>query len=137
MTAGVVALPLVAGAQNSRPARIGWLKIQDRSETPGWLRSFVAGLQALGHDPQRSYTLIERYADGDASRLVALAGELVREGVSVIVATSQPATEAAAKVTSSVPIVGRMTDYPWPMAWPSRSASPGGTSPASIPCLSR
>lgn len=112
MTAGAAAWPLMADAQDRRPARIGWLKIQDRSETPGWLRSFVAGLQTLGHEPQRSYMLVERYADGDASRLAALAGELVREGVSVIVATSQPATEAAAKATSSVPIVGRMTDDP-------------------------
>ncbi len=102
-----------AFAQDARqPARIGWLKIQDRNATPGWMTAFVAGLEALGHVQGRSYTLVERYADGDASRLATLAGELVREGVALIVATSQPATEAAARATSSVPIVGRMTDDP-------------------------
>jgi putative tryptophan/tyrosine transport system substrate-binding protein len=109
---GVCENVTAALAQSAQPPRIGWLKIQSRTDTPGWLREFRAGLRELGHVEGRTFILEERYADGNASRLTQLAEELVQTRVSVIVATSQPATDAARRVTHSVPIVGRMTDDP-------------------------
>ncbi len=101
-----------ADAQAARPKKIGWLKIQDRSATPSQLGEFIQGLRALGHEEGRSFVMEYRFADGDASRLTALAEELVRSEVDLIIATSQPATDAARRVTQSIPIVGRMTDDP-------------------------
>jgi putative ABC transport system substrate-binding protein len=105
---------------------VGWLKIQEKSDTPGWLAAFRQGLAALGRAEGSGYVLEERYADGDAKRLGALAQELVGAGVALIVATSQPATDAARRVTSTVPIVGRMTDDPVSAGAAVSLAHPGG-----------
>ncbi len=106
--------------------RIGWLKIQDRAETPSWLAEFLKELEGLRQVEGRTFRLEERYADGSASRLPSLAEDLVRSGVSVIVATSQPAVDAARKVTTSIPIVGRMTDDPVEAGVVQSLARPGG-----------
>jgi putative ABC transport system substrate-binding protein len=103
---------LRAFAQSRKPYKIGWLKIQDRNHTPGQLREFTSGLEALGHHDGRTFVMEYRFADGDASRLGALAEELVRADVDLILATSQPAVDAARRVTNTIPIAGRMTDDP-------------------------
>ena len=108
------------------PARIGWLKIQGRQHTPGQLRAFREGMHSLGMEEGRDYVLEERYADGDESRLQGLAKELIAAGVVVIVATSQPSIAAAAQVTHSVPIIGRMVDEPVANGMALSLARPGG-----------
>lgn len=99
----------VAAAQS---AKIGWLKIQSQSHTPGWLQAFRDGLKEHGRLEGRDYILVERYADGDSSRLASLAADLLAAKVDLILATSQPCIDAAQKVTRTVPIVGRMSDDP-------------------------
>src|SRR5262249_39049970 len=99
-------------AQPTVRKKIGWLKIQDSNHTPGQLREFLAGLKVAGHEEGHAFTMEYRFADGDASRLTALARELVQANVDLIIATSQPATDAARRVTLSLPIIGRMTDDP-------------------------
>ena len=69
-------------------------------------------MRARGLLEGRDYVLEERYAYNDAARLQGLATELTRAGVSVIVATSQPSIVAAARVTKTVPVIGRMNDDP-------------------------
>jgi ABC-type uncharacterized transport system substrate-binding protein len=51
---------------------------------------------------------------------------LVQDGVSVILATSQPSIEAALRVTQTVPIVGRMNDDPVLRGIAKSLARPGG-----------
>lgn len=104
--------PIAARAQTARTKRIGWLKIQDSKHAPGQLREFIGGLRNLGREEGRDFVMEYRFADGDASRLTALATELVRAKVDVILATSQPASDAARRATLSIPIVGRLTDDP-------------------------
>jgi putative ABC transport system substrate-binding protein len=101
-----------ARAQSAAPRKIGWLKIQDRNHTPSQLGNFLDGLRAAGHEEGRSFVMEYRFADGDASRLVMLAQELLASGANLLVATSQPATDATRRATLSVPIIGRMTDDP-------------------------
>ena len=113
-------------AASAAPARIGWLKIQGPKHTPGQLRAFRAGLLALGLVEGRNYVLVERYANGDAARLPALAAELVKAGVVIIVATSQPSIIAAARVTKRVPVIGRMNDDPVANGMARSLAKPGG-----------
>lgn len=119
--------PRCAWAQNSgNLPRVGWLKIQDRAETPSWLAEFRKELANLRQAEGRTFRLEERYAEGSAGRLPALAEDLVRSGVSVIVATSQPAVDAARRATTSIPIVGRMTDDPVEAGIAQSLARPGG-----------
>jgi putative ABC transport system substrate-binding protein len=125
-------LPFLIAAGTSRsaadesPARIGWLKIQGARHTPGQLKAFRAGMLALGLVEGRDYVLEERYADNDESRLPSLTSELIGAGVSIIVATSQPSIAAAAGVTKSVPVIGRMVDDPVANGMAQSLARPGG-----------
>jgi putative ABC transport system substrate-binding protein len=128
----LAALPLMAAARSSwsaargSPVRIGWLKIQGRQHTPGQLRAFREGMNKLGLVEGRDYVLEERYADGDEARLPGLATELLRAGVSIIVATSQPSIAAAGGVTKDVPVIGRMVDDPIDNGMARSLAVPGG-----------
>jgi putative ABC transport system substrate-binding protein len=60
-----------------------------------------------GPDNQRDLSLeiIVRLADGDVSRLPALATDLVNNRVDAIVAAAPPAVQAAAGATTSIPVI--------------------------------
>jgi putative ABC transport system substrate-binding protein len=113
-------------AANAKPRKIGWLKIQDRNHTPGWLKAFLEALRTLDHVEGQSFAMETRFADGDAAKLTRLAEELVRADVSIIIATSQPAVDASRRVTQLIPIVGRMTDDPIKAGVAQSLARPGG-----------
>ena len=108
------------------PVRIGWLKIQGAQHTPDQLQAFREGMKALGLVEGRDYVIEERYADGNGSRLEGLTGELLDAGVTIIVATSQPSIAAAARVTKTVPVIGRMVDDPVADDMAQSLARPGG-----------
>jgi ABC-type uncharacterized transport system substrate-binding protein len=127
----LTALPLLAartswGAANGPPARIGWLKIQGPQHSPDQLQAFREGMRALGLIEGRDYVLEQRYADNDRARLPSLATELLSSGVGIIVATSQPSIVAAARVTKTVPVIGRMNDDPVADGMAKSLAGPGG-----------
>jgi putative tryptophan/tyrosine transport system substrate-binding protein len=113
-------------AQTLAAVKIGWLKIQNRDHTPGQLQAFRSALRTLGYVEGREFVIEEAYADGEASRLERLAKDLVRAEVRAIIATSQPALQASAAVTNSVPIIARMTDDPVKTGKAKSLASPGG-----------
>lgn len=123
---GAAAIALFGAPASARPRKIGWLKIQDNNHTPGQLREFVDGLRALGLEENNDFVMEYRFANGDASRLPDLANELIRAEVGLILATSQPATDAARRVTKSIPIVGRMTDDPVRIGAAQSLSRPGG-----------
>jgi ABC-type uncharacterized transport system substrate-binding protein len=124
---GAAVWPLAARAQQSeRIPKIGWLKIQDRQHTPGQLQAFRDGMRALGLVEGRDYEIEERYADGDEARLPILTTELLNAGVSIVLATGQPSIIAAARVTKSVPVIGRMVDDPVADGMARTLARPGG-----------
>ena len=127
IASSAAAWPLVAVASETKPLpKIGWLKIQAKNHTPNHLRTFLVGLGDLGDFEGRSFVLEERYADGDGSRLSALATELVQNKVDIILASSQSAVDVSRRVTQSIPIVGRMTDDPVVSGAAQSLARPGG-----------
>jgi putative tryptophan/tyrosine transport system substrate-binding protein len=65
---------------------------------------FVQGLRELGYVEGQSIVIERRYYEG-AERLPALAGDLVRLRVDVIVTGGSPAPEMAKRATSTIPIV--------------------------------
>jgi putative tryptophan/tyrosine transport system substrate-binding protein len=122
-----VALPVAVRAQPTHPIpKIGWLKIQGRLHTPSQLQAFREGMKALGLVEGRDFVLEQRYADGDDKRLPGLAADLIKSGVAIIVATSQPSIAAAWRVTKSVPVIGRMVDDPVADGMAQSLARPGG-----------
>jgi putative ABC transport system substrate-binding protein len=108
----VIAEPLATEAQpTGKIAKIGTL----RSDAPAMGNSNLdrlrRGLGDLGYVEGRHYILEPRWAEGRLERLPALALELVRASVDVIVTAGPPAIRAARQATTTIPIVmGRMDD---------------------------
>ena len=65
----------------------------------------MQGLREHGYTEGRDYVFEGRCADGDAARLPALAAELVRAGVDVIVSPGTQLTLALQKATSTISIL--------------------------------
>ena len=90
---------------------VGVLRYGDRLSTEANVTAFKQGLEALGYIEGKNLTLQLRFADGKAERLAALAEELVRLKVDVIMAMDTPSTRAAQRATGVIPIViGTATD---------------------------
>jgi putative ABC transport system substrate-binding protein len=62
-------------------------------------------LEELGFAPRRDVAIEYRFAEGQEERLPALAAELVRRPVTMLVATDRPSALAAREATSTIPIV--------------------------------
>jgi putative ABC transport system substrate-binding protein len=62
-------------------------------------------LRDLSYVEGQNLVMVYRWADGDLARLPALAAELVRLRVDVLVAATNPAVLAAKQATSTIPIV--------------------------------
>jgi putative tryptophan/tyrosine transport system substrate-binding protein len=101
---GLLAAPLAAeGQQAGNVPRIGTLFA--RSADASIRQAFREGLRDLGWIEGQNILVEERWADGQYDRLPALAAELVKLNVQVIVATSTPEIRAAKQATSTIPIV--------------------------------
>src|SRR6516162_3174084 len=79
------ACPLTARAQQPLPV-IGLLHPISPDTLEHRLRAFYRGLKDSGYVEGESVTIIYRWAEGQNDRLPALAADLVRRRVSVIVA---------------------------------------------------
>jgi putative ABC transport system substrate-binding protein len=78
---------------------------------PGLLDAFRAGLEDVGYVEGKNIALDLRDAEGKDARLRALADELVRLRVDLILALNTPAAMAAKTATATIPIVMvRVTD---------------------------
>src|SRR5262249_28207001 len=121
--------PLLAGAQQGpKFARIGLLT-ESSLENPVLRANFDAIRQEicqLGYLEGKNITFEERGADAMLERLPAMAAELVRLRVDVIVVLATPAGRAAKHATSTIPIViGSMGD-PVADGLVASLSSPGG-----------
>src|SRR6266498_707503 len=93
---GAAVWPLAARAQQpARPAKIGVLYPGLASNLPSRVTALRDGLQRLGYREPDNFELVLRSADGDPTRVIPLAMELVERKVDVILAVSSPAVTAA------------------------------------------
>ena len=100
------AAPFTAEAQKSaRVFRVGQLAAGARSPDGLPPRPLRDALQQLGYIDGKNIAYEARFAGGNVDLLAPLAAELLQLKVDVIVATGWPATMAAKKATSTVPIV--------------------------------
>ena len=118
------ALPLVAAAPQADPThRIGVLA-QDLQ--PGLLETFRDELRSLGYVEGSSISIEVRNAAGISERLPALANDLLRLKVDVILAVNTPAAKAAKEATKSIPIVIMRVADPVKSGLVESLARPGG-----------
>jgi len=92
--AALAALPRFVPAQSpGRPARIGWLTAQRPASLVPFVQAFRTSLADLGFVEGRNLTIDFRYGDDDASKVPALADELVRLPVDLIVVQGEAVLE--------------------------------------------
>ncbi len=89
--------------QAGRVYRIGVLSPE--VPPPGLLKVFQEGLRELGYVEGMNVAIESRNAGGKNERLAALADELIRLKVDVILAVNTPAALAAKNATTTIPIV--------------------------------
>jgi putative ABC transport system substrate-binding protein len=118
--------PLAAEAQApAKVPRIGFLSTTSRTEDPRF-EAFLQGLRELGYVDGQNIAIEFRFVEGRPERLPALAAELVRLKVEVIVAAGPAATEAAKQATSTIPIVFAVSGDPVAVGLVASLARPGG-----------
>ena len=123
-----VAWPTGAGAQKSaKVPRVGVISPGNPPPADPFHQAerFEAGLVELGWKPGVSIVIDYRYAEGKLDRLPALAAELVRIPVNVIIARGQT-LPAARGATTSVPIVMAFDPDPVGNGYIRSLARPGG-----------
>jgi putative tryptophan/tyrosine transport system substrate-binding protein len=104
--AGAAMWPLAARAQQGdRVLRIGVLIPGDENDPVRNLGAFRQGLGEVGYVEGRNVEMEYRYAENQIDRLPALAADLVRRRVAVIVASGGLAMLAAKAATTTIPIV--------------------------------
>ena len=126
-TVGVLAAPLAAEAQApAKVPRIGFLSARPPTDNPYFIESFRQGLRELGYVEGQNIAIEYRFAEGRPERLRALAAELVRLNVDVIVTGGPPAPEAAKQETGTIPIVFAVAADPVAVGLVASLARPGG-----------
>ena len=101
---GAAAWPLAAHAQQPAMPVIGFLETRSPDTISDRLRRFRQGLKDTGYVEGENVTIVHKLAE-NFDRLSALAAELVRRPVAVIVTPTTPAAIAAKAATTTVPIV--------------------------------
>ena len=127
----VAALLLTVGAmaeaqQPTKIPLIGSLSGSAPSTSPARREAFRQGLRELGYVEGKNIAIEQRYAEGKFDRLPALAAELVRLKVDIIVTAGPQTTRPAKQATSTIPIVMAQDPDPVGNGFVASLARPGG-----------
>ena len=111
--AGTISVPASLRAQQrGKLARVARLSPLTESAERPMIEGLRAGLRELGWIEGQNLTLELRFGDGQLDKLPALAKELAREDVDVIVTGSTPGALAAKRATRRIPVVFVTTGDP-------------------------
>jgi putative ABC transport system substrate-binding protein len=102
---GAATWPLAARAQQPSMPVIGYLGLASADSDAYLLAPFRKGLSEAGFDDGRNVIIETRFAEGDVTRLPALASELARHNITVAFTGTTISAQALQAATSTIPIV--------------------------------
>jgi putative tryptophan/tyrosine transport system substrate-binding protein len=123
---GAVAWPVVACGQQSSISVIGYLGPGSAQSDAFRVTGFRQGLKEAGYVEDKNLTIEYRWAEDHRDRLPAMAADLVRRQVAVIVATSTSASLAAKAATTTLPIIFETAGDPVKLGLVGSLSRPGG-----------
>jgi putative ABC transport system substrate-binding protein len=117
---------LVEAQQPTKIPRIGYLGGTSPSAASARIEAFRQGLRELGYVEGKNIVIEWRHHEGKLDRLPALAAELVRLKVDIIITVGPPAARAAKEATVTIPIVMMQVGDPVGSGFVASLARPGG-----------
>jgi putative ABC transport system substrate-binding protein len=112
--------------QAGKVVRIGYLDDSTSSRIAVRLETLRQELSKLGWIEGKNITVVSRFAEGKNDRLAALAADLVRLKVDLVVVAATPAALAAKSATTTIPIVMTNAGNPVAAGLVANLARPGG-----------
>ena len=122
----VVLLVLGVIAEAQQPKKVPRIGVISPVFQSAGMKAFREGLHDLGYIEGKNIVIEYRYAEGKGDRLPALASELVRLNVDIIVVGGGNATLAAKNATKTIPIVMGTASDPVGTGLVASLARPGG-----------
>jgi putative tryptophan/tyrosine transport system substrate-binding protein len=122
----LAAIHIAEARQAKKVPRIGYLTAASASAMVPRANAFRQGLRELGYVEGKNILIEYQYADGKLDRLPALAAELVRLNVDIIVSGGPAATRPAREATSTIPIIMAQDGDPVGNGFVASLAQPGG-----------
>ena len=113
--------------QPKKVPRIGFLGFTSLSAIAARIEAFRQGLREFGYVEGKNVVVEYRSAEGELDHLPALAAELVRLKVEVIVTSGPSVTRAVKEATTTIPIVMGFDTDPVGNGFVASLARPGGT----------
>ncbi len=124
---GILAAPLASDAQQPKKVyRIAFIQTSAPEEQVHLTKAFDEGLRELGYVEGRNIVIERRFAQGKQERLPALAAEIVRLKVDVIVTGANPVIAAVKQATATIPVVMAVSRDPVGAGFIRSVARPGG-----------
>jgi putative ABC transport system substrate-binding protein len=121
------AWPLTARGQQPAMPLIGFLNTQSASSFSHLVAGFQQGLRETGFLEGQNIQIEYRWAEGRSEQLPALANDLVRRGIAVLVTTGgEPAALAGKGSTQTIPIVFLIGGDPVKLGLVASMNRPGG-----------
>jgi putative ABC transport system substrate-binding protein len=117
---------IVNAQQQKKIRRIGFLMPGSQATYAARIEAFQNGLREFGYIDGQNISIEWRFLEGKSARFTDIAAELVGLKVDVIVTSTTPVAEAAARATRSIPIVMAASADPVGTGLVASLSRPGG-----------